>query len=94
MPGVKARLIDFHPRLASLTWTTMMPDARHREAKGKAHLMSPWFRWRHDVSSSLGWGGLGIPIWEGSDMGYLLVVPCWNATLGRRQEHGSCMKQR
>lgn len=39
------------------------------EAKGEAHLMGPWFRWMHDVSSPLGWGGLGIPILEGNDMG-------------------------
>lgn len=67
-----------HLRLASLISTTIK-DARRRridslpgqvgEAKGEAHSMSPWFRWRHDVSSPLGWGGLGIPIWEGKRHG-------------------------
>lgn len=67
-----------HFRLASRISTTIK-DARRRridslpgqvgEAKGEAHSMSPWFRWRHDVSSPLGWGGLGIPIWEGKRHG-------------------------
>lgn len=48
--------------------------------------MSPWFRWRHDVSSPLGWGGLGIPIWEGTIWGGHLLV--WSSHAGMQPWEG------